>query len=116
MSPLAEAPMQRERATTIYEKSKTGRRAAVLPDAGVPGAPIEGLSPANALRAPGPPRGPRAGARPPLQPAEPAELRPRFGLLPARLLHDEAQPAADRAGRGAARPRPRPPGAGPRAR
>src|SRR3954466_3034941 len=48
---LAEAPMQRERATTIYEKSKTGRRAAVLPDAGVPETPIEDLIPANLLRA-----------------------------------------------------------------
>ena len=51
MTPLAEAPMQRERATTIYEKSKTGRRAAVLPDAGVPETPIEELIPANLLRA-----------------------------------------------------------------
>ncbi|HTT93117.1 MAG TPA: aminomethyl-transferring glycine dehydrogenase subunit GcvPB [Solirubrobacterales bacterium] len=51
MSPLAEAPMQRERATTIYEKSKAGRRAAVLPDAGVPEAPIEDLIPVNLLRA-----------------------------------------------------------------
>src|SRR6201994_3291305 len=50
MSPLAEAPMQRERATTIYEKSKTGRRAAVLPDAGVPETPIEDLIPSNLLR------------------------------------------------------------------
>jgi glycine dehydrogenase subunit 2 len=50
MTPLAEAPMQRERATTIYEKSKTGRRAAVLPDAGVPETPIEDLIPANLLR------------------------------------------------------------------
>src|SRR3954466_14482070 len=47
---LAEAPMQRERATTIYEKSKTGRRAAVLPDAGVPETPIEDLIPSNLLR------------------------------------------------------------------
>lgn len=47
---LVEAPMQKERATTIYEKSKTGRRAAVLPDAGVPEAPIEDLIPANLLR------------------------------------------------------------------
>jgi glycine dehydrogenase subunit 2 len=51
---LTEAPMQRERATTIYEKSKTGRRAAVLPDAGVPEAPIEDLIPANLLRAEAP--------------------------------------------------------------
>src|SRR6202012_71212 len=50
MTPLAEAPMQKERATTIYEKSKTGRRAAVLPDAGVPETPIEDLIPANLLR------------------------------------------------------------------
>src|SRR3982751_6766703 len=54
MTPLAEAPMQRERATTIYEKSKTGRRAAVLPDAGVPETPIEDLIPANLLRAEAP--------------------------------------------------------------
>src|SRR6201994_937305 len=50
MTPLAEAPMQKERATTIYEKSKAGRRAAVLPDAGVPETPIEDLIPANLLR------------------------------------------------------------------
>jgi glycine dehydrogenase subunit 2 len=48
---LAKAPMQRERATTIYEKSKPGRRAAVLPDAGLPETPIEDLVPANLLRA-----------------------------------------------------------------
>jgi glycine dehydrogenase subunit 2 len=54
MTPLAEAPMQRERATTIYEKSKTGRRAAVLPDAGVPETPIEDLIPANLLRSEAP--------------------------------------------------------------
>jgi glycine dehydrogenase subunit 2 len=51
MSPLAEAPMQKERATTIYEKSKTGRRAAVLPDAGVPETPLDELIPSNLLRA-----------------------------------------------------------------
>jgi glycine dehydrogenase subunit 2 len=50
MTPFAEAPMQKERATTIYEKSKTGRRAAVLPDAGVPETPIEDLIPSNLLR------------------------------------------------------------------
>src|ERR1700743_1112361 len=48
------SPMQRERATTIYEKSKAGRRAAVLPDAGVPETPIEELIPANLLRAEAP--------------------------------------------------------------
>src|ERR1700761_7315991 len=54
MNPLAEIPMQRERARTIYEKSKTGRRAAVLPDAGVPETPIEDLIPSNLLRAEAP--------------------------------------------------------------
>src|SRR5882757_189409 len=54
MTPLAEAPMQKERATTIYEKSKHGRRAAVLPDAGVPETPIEDLIPSNLLRSEAP--------------------------------------------------------------
>jgi glycine dehydrogenase subunit 2 len=45
-----EMPMQRERAETIYEKSKTGRRAAVLPDAEVPETPLEELIPAALLR------------------------------------------------------------------
>jgi glycine dehydrogenase subunit 2 len=49
-APLAQIPMQRERARTIYEKSKTGRRAAVLPEAGVPETPIEDLIPSNLLR------------------------------------------------------------------
>ncbi len=45
-----EIPMQRERATTIYEKSKAGRRAAVLPEGGVPETPIADLIPQNLLR------------------------------------------------------------------
>src|SRR6201986_2440022 len=63
---LTEAPMQRERATTIYEKSKTGRRAAVIPEAGVPETPIEDLIPSNLLR-----------SEPPTPPelAEPETLR-----------------------------------------
>src|SRR6476659_1333936 len=77
-----ETPMQRDRAVTIFEKSKPGRRAAA------------------------PARDRRAGDRPPLQPALAAELRPRHRLLPARLLHDEAQPPPQRTGRGAARARP----------
>jgi glycine cleavage system P protein (glycine dehydrogenase) subunit 2 len=48
---LAETPMQRERAETIFEKSKPGRRAAVLPDAEVPQPPLEELIPAKLLRA-----------------------------------------------------------------
>src|SRR5690242_3602094 len=47
---LTETPMQRERAQTIYEKSKPGRRAAVLPEAGVPETPLEELIPAGLLR------------------------------------------------------------------
>jgi glycine dehydrogenase subunit 2 len=50
MRPLAETPMQRERALTIYEKSKPGRRAGVLADAGVPEVPLEELIPAGLLR------------------------------------------------------------------
>jgi glycine dehydrogenase subunit 2 len=47
---LAEAPLQRERARTIFEKSKPGRRAAALPEAEVPEAPLEDLIPAHLLR------------------------------------------------------------------
>jgi glycine dehydrogenase subunit 2 len=47
---LAETPMQRERAETIFEKSKPGRRAAVLPDPEVPEPPLEELIPAGLLR------------------------------------------------------------------
>jgi len=47
---LTETPMQRERATTIYEKSKRGRRAATLPAAEVPEPPLEELIPAKLLR------------------------------------------------------------------
>src|SRR3954453_23274563 len=50
-APAAGTPMQREGALTIYEKSKAGRRAAVLPDAGVPERPLEELIPAELLRA-----------------------------------------------------------------
>ena len=44
-------PQQRDPAVTIFEKSKTGRRAAVLPDAGVPERPLEELIPERLLRA-----------------------------------------------------------------
>jgi glycine dehydrogenase subunit 2 len=49
-SAITETPMQRERAETIYEKSKPGRRAATLPEPGVPERPLEELIPANLLR------------------------------------------------------------------
>jgi len=48
---LTETPMQAERARTIYEKSKPGRRAAVLPDAEVPETPLAELIPSGLLRA-----------------------------------------------------------------
>jgi glycine dehydrogenase subunit 2 len=48
---LTETPMQRDKATTIYERSVEGRRAAALPEAGVPERPIDELIPKNLLRA-----------------------------------------------------------------
>ena len=48
---LTETPMQAERAQTIYEKSKAGRRAATLPATEVPEKPLEELIPENLLRA-----------------------------------------------------------------
>ena len=45
-----ETPIQRERAMTIFEKSKPGRRAAQLPAAGVPEPPLDELIPAKLLR------------------------------------------------------------------
>ncbi len=47
---ITETPMQRERAQTIYEKSKPGRRAATLPEPGVPERPLAELIPAKLLR------------------------------------------------------------------
>jgi glycine cleavage system P protein (glycine dehydrogenase) subunit 2 len=47
---MTETPMQRERARTIFERSVPGRRAAVLPAAGVPEPPLEELIPAKLLR------------------------------------------------------------------
>ncbi len=52
--PVAGAPLQRERAKTIFEKSKPGRRAATLPAAGVPEPPLEELIPAKLLRSEAP--------------------------------------------------------------
>jgi glycine dehydrogenase subunit 2 len=43
-------PMQRDPARTIYERSVEGRRAATLPDAGVPEPPLEELIPKSLLR------------------------------------------------------------------
>jgi glycine cleavage system P protein (glycine dehydrogenase) subunit 2 len=46
----AETPMQRDRATTIYERSVQGRRAATMPDAEVPEPALEELIPKSLLR------------------------------------------------------------------
>ena len=74
-------------------RARPGRRAFRAPRARRP----RGRRPAP--RAPAPQRaaaaarGLRAGARAPLRQPLQAQLRPRLGLLPARLVHDEAQPA-----------------------
>jgi glycine dehydrogenase subunit 2 len=47
-------PQQRDPAVTIYERSVEGRRAAVLPPAGVPEPPLEELIPSHLLRSRGP--------------------------------------------------------------
>jgi glycine dehydrogenase subunit 2 len=46
----SETPMQADRARTVFEKSRPGRRAAVLPDAGVPERPLAELIPKRLLR------------------------------------------------------------------
>jgi glycine dehydrogenase subunit 2 len=46
----APTPLQRERATTIFERSVAGRRAAVLPDCDVPEVSLSDLIPADRLR------------------------------------------------------------------
>jgi glycine dehydrogenase subunit 2 len=48
---LTETPMQADRAKTIFEKSEAGRRAASLPEAGVPERPLAELVPERLLRA-----------------------------------------------------------------
>src|SRR6187551_3399992 len=51
---LTETPMQAEKARTIFEKSKAGRRAAALPPAEVPETPIGELIPEKLLRSEAP--------------------------------------------------------------
>ena len=47
---VAETPMQKERAVTIFERSRPGRRAATLPRLDVPGRPLDELIPAHLRR------------------------------------------------------------------
>ena len=49
-SSTAETPMQRDRAVTIFERSRPGRRAATLPRLDVPGRPLDELIPAHLRR------------------------------------------------------------------
>src|ERR1700709_2349713 len=76
---MTETPMQRERAQTVYERSQPSRRAAVLPDAGVPERPLEELIPAKLLRAE-PPRLPEI--------AEPEIVRPYNRISRRKLALD----------------------------
>ena len=97
---LDEVAAMSEAASTSARRP--GRRAlepAVARPARRPRCPAE-LARAGAAA---PARGLRARARPPLHRALDPQLRDRHGLLPARLLHDEAQPAHQRARRRPAR-------------
>jgi glycine dehydrogenase subunit 2 len=47
---MQETPMQRDRAVTIFERSRAGRRAATLPPLDVPGRPLDELIPAHLRR------------------------------------------------------------------
>ena len=116
MSAATETPLQREAATTIFEKGAPGRRAFSAPTIDVPERRRAAARPPPARRARRAARGLRARDRAPLRQPLQAQLRPRLGLLPARLVHDEAQPAPARARRGAARPRAAAPAPGPGAR
>ena len=87
----------------IFEQGSPGRVGYSLPPCDVPGKKAEALIPAAppARADPRPARGERGGRGAPLHADLAVELRDRPGLLPARLVHDEVQPAGQR-GRGAA--------------
>ena len=74
---LAETPQQRDRARTIYEKSKPGRRAFVAPELDVPERPLDELLPAR-LRREAPPELPEL--------AEPEIMR-HYTRLSSRNFH-----------------------------
>ena len=91
---------------TIFERSRAGpARVHARPQTDVPEVPVEELLPASQIRE-------RPAELPEVSEPEIVrhyidalveELPPRRGLLPARLVHDEAQPQAARARGGAAR-------------
>jgi glycine dehydrogenase subunit 1 len=98
---------------TVFQKGARGRRAFVRPELDVPEVDASSCPSACGAASRAAAGGLRAGDRAPLREPVEAQLRPRLGLLPARLVHDEAQPAPARARRGAARPRAAAPAAGP---
>ena len=53
MSVAVQTPQQRERATTVYERSRAGRRAFTPPPLDVPERPLDELLPARLRRADG---------------------------------------------------------------
>ena len=100
----ASTQMQRERATDdLREGRAPGAARSARPSSTCPRSRRAAARPLPPRRAAAAARGLRARARPPLREPVEAQLRPRLGLLPARLVHDEAQPAPARARRGAAR-------------
>ena len=112
----ATTPLQASRRRRSSSRARPGRRAFACAAARRPRAPLDELLPG----APAPRASRRACPRSPSPSScattcdlSQAQLRPRLGLLPARLVHDEAQPAPARARRGAARPRAAAPAAGP---
>ena len=102
-------PRRDEDTVTIFERSREGRRAFSAPELDVPEVPVDGAAARSTRRRERPAELPevlRARDRAPLHHALVEELPPRRGLLPARLVHDEAQPEAARAAGGAARATP----------
>ncbi len=101
-------------APLVFERSREGRRAGrpPRPDLPVPELPssLDACNPSAAARGGG------ARDRPSLHHARRPDVRRRHGLLPARLLHDEAQPARERARRRAPRVPRSPPSPGGRRR
>ena len=116
---ITETPMQRDRAITIFERSVEGRRAAQLPDAGRARDAARRADPRRACCATSPAELPEI-AEPEIVRHYNRISRRNFdldtGFYPLGSLHDEAQPAPERAGRRAARPRPPASRPGPAAR
>ena len=100
---LAEVLAEVARVKLIYEKSQAGPPRVGDPAPRRPARAPRCRTELRRARAAAPARGRRARARPPLHRALDAQLRHRHRLLSARLLHDEVQPARQRAARRAAR-------------